>query len=46
MIAAEWGNVSCLEPLLRHGADVEAKDDVSNSLITFYRPKLITHDVT
>lgn len=27
---SEGGHVSCLELLLRHGADLEAKDDVSH----------------
>lgn len=46
MLAAEKGYVSCLELLIRHGADKEAKDNVSSSIynISGLYPKV--HEMT
>lgn len=40
MYAAEKGDVSRLELLIREGADIEARGVVSNCLITFYWPDI------
>lgn len=34
MAAAENGHVSCLELLIRHGADIHAQEEVSGSVMT------------